>query len=571
MLITTLSGCESSGIKPQTTISRGNADTITESNVKNNNLTPPIVEAVDTITFASPTPTSSTAPIPSLTPDPNATPAPTPTPAIPIPSTLTSSELQIDFGRVWRGVTTAEQTITLTYAGTMLASNIQTNFLGNATEFSISNSTCGTELDSGTCTLTLKFEPTIEIGEVTSSLRIQFQDGVEYQSFLIDVEGTADRFIQLDAENDTICGVTHIGDVYCWGNNYNGKIGDPGLFESQLNIPTKVQGIPLMQEIAVGKSHVCGITSADQDLWCWGFNNEGAVTAVRPTGVLDSFTPPTHVDNYDGYTLTHVSAGDGHTCVSTEDSGINCFGRNDYQQFGLGFSSTNTAENNSFLIAGKNFKRLVSYGIISFALSDDQDLNKVYCWGGGMGATCNQDLRVAPPPVSIFNSTSNEDVIVGYAQACIIMQGGLSVRCIGSGNLGDGNTYSSYFTSIVSVTNPIAGAVFESVSIGHYGICTQLKSGVNHPHYCWGNNTNGAMGSPVIQFGDNNFEDPTEVTDTTNNGLGVQSYASGDEFSCALHKEESLPKCWGKNVWGTLGNGTTNLNPTPQYIQTPAL
>ncbi len=40
------------------------------------------------------------------------------------------------------------------------------------------------------------------------------------------------EFVSLGAGDRHTCGVTPTGDAYCWGDNYNGELGNPSVPES---------------------------------------------------------------------------------------------------------------------------------------------------------------------------------------------------------------------------------------------------------------------------------------------------------------------------------------------------
>src|SRR5699024_380485 len=68
------------------------------------------------------------------------------------------------------------------------------------------------------------------------------------------------------------CALTTDGDVYCWGSNSNGKLGNNSTTSS--STPVKVNKLSNVRSIAVGSAHACAI----DDNWeahCWGQNNQG--------------------------------------------------------------------------------------------------------------------------------------------------------------------------------------------------------------------------------------------------------------------------------------------------------
>jgi len=71
------------------------------------------------------------------------------------------------------------------------------------------------------------------------------------------------------------CAVTTLGDVWCWGENLNGQLGrgTTTMFEST---PARVGGLPSAVQVQVGADHSCARTTAGE-IWCWGNDLRGAL------------------------------------------------------------------------------------------------------------------------------------------------------------------------------------------------------------------------------------------------------------------------------------------------------
>jgi len=76
------------------------------------------------------------------------------------------------------------------------------------------------------------------------------------------------RFTALTAGALATCGLTAADDVYCWGGNYYGGLGNGARVSTGVGHPVRTLGGPYAQ-VTIGQAHACGIAT-DRRLWCWG-------------------------------------------------------------------------------------------------------------------------------------------------------------------------------------------------------------------------------------------------------------------------------------------------------------
>ncbi len=127
------------------------------------------------------------------------------------------------------------------------------------------------------------------------------------------------------------CGVRQNGRAYCWGRNNTGQLGDNDAGSSK-ELPEEVDGDHTdWSYIHTSSEHTCGIRNGGE-LYCWGENDDGKLGANLGTG--GSRDTPQLVSG--GITdWTYVWAGSHNTCALHGSGEAYCWGRNDNNQLGL--------------------------------------------------------------------------------------------------------------------------------------------------------------------------------------------------------------------------------------------
>jgi alpha-tubulin suppressor-like RCC1 family protein len=108
-------------------------------------------------------------------------------------------------------------------------------------------------------------------------------------------------FSTLSAGSDFTCGLTSVGEAYCWGNNRLGALGigsrtgpdNCGTLICSTR-PLRVLTDLRFSTISAGGSHVCGLT-ADGIAYCWGGNSQGELGDARvpnPYCAIIPLAPP---------------------------------------------------------------------------------------------------------------------------------------------------------------------------------------------------------------------------------------------------------------------------------------
>lgn len=116
--------------------------------------------------------------------------------------------------------------------------------------------------------------------------------------------------------------------TFCFGAS--ALIGD-GSVERRFS-PTMVTTSASFVELAAGFGHTCGRTSGGE-VWCWGQNGSGQIGDGEPLVVSDQRLVPSQAD-VTGAVM--IAAGASHTCAHTSSGVTYCWGRNEYGELGSG-------------------------------------------------------------------------------------------------------------------------------------------------------------------------------------------------------------------------------------------
>ncbi|MBS2016882.1 MAG: protein kinase [Deltaproteobacteria bacterium] len=133
--------------------------------------------------------------------------------------------------------------------------------------------------------------------------------------------------------HDLGCAVLRPGlQLWCWGRNDDGQAGqDPARVRSVLR-PTVVSGLPTVSGVFPGVRHVCAREAATRELWCWGANDRGQLGV----GTVSPWERPKHVAIP---AIDTMRGGLDGSCALLLNPGRQvrgrCWGSNDQGQLGI--------------------------------------------------------------------------------------------------------------------------------------------------------------------------------------------------------------------------------------------
>jgi alpha-tubulin suppressor-like RCC1 family protein len=347
------------------------------------------------------------------------------------------------------------------------------------------------------------------------------------------------------------CALTTTGEVWCWGRNTKGQLGD-GTTTDQ-NVPVRV--IPAASgvvRLSAGGYHTCALYAsgiyAGSNIQCWGDNEYGQ---LGDGSLINRSAPvPVPVASLGGLAAA-LETGWYHTCAIVVGSGVKCWGYNDDGQLGNN-SQTNSSQPVSVAgLPSKAFSSLAAGYFHTCALSAS---GGVWCWGGNnFGQLGDGSTTMRLKAVAVTTLTSGVlEIGAGYVHTCARLATG--VKCWGSnefGQLGDNTQINN------SQPTPVTGlpAGVTALAVGGSHTCVLTGSAAR----CWGWDNYGQLG---------NGSPPVMVLPTPVSGLasGAAALSSGALHTCALALGGQA-WCWGNNGSGQLGNDTTIHSGTPVAVQ----
>jgi alpha-tubulin suppressor-like RCC1 family protein len=358
------------------------------------------------------------------------------------------------------------------------------------------------------------------------------------------------------------------GGVQCWGSNASNQLGQltPGAPPISA-VPVPVAEVGSAQNMIVaGLNHTCvvvdeGMPSVD----CWGDNTYGQLGYGSPG---EGGGQPGEVMNLGG-NIMGLAAGAHHTCALVSGY-IYCWGDNSSNQLGWDAGAMSSLPGQvsvvveaTFVTAGQDFTCAGNF------------LNQtVYCWGNNVDGQFANGMMASSPtptPATEIDPLFFSQMSAGDEYACGVNTNGPSavVDCWGtnaSGELGNGSlaTPQPAPGSVDFGGTALSSSVTIAASLGDPSIPvaghTCLLDGLA-TIYCWGAGSAGQLGNGLAMIA---ADTPVMV----NSFGGATAIAVGVQHSCGINLTGQV-YCWGANMSGQLGDGTTMSSATPMPVTFP--
>jgi len=384
------------------------------------------------------------------------------------------------------------------------------------------------------------------------------------------------------------CALDTAGKVYCWGFNSSGQLGDNSTTNSLTPVAVNVtagtaamNGRTITQVVATTE-HTCALDTLGQ-VYCWGQNGTGQLgdnsTTNRFTPVAVNVTAGTAAMS--GKTITQITAGYHHTCALDTAGQVYCWGQNDNGQ--LGDNSTTdslipVAVNVTAGTAAMNGKTITQITANNSHTCALDTAGKVYCWGyNGYGKLGDNSTAQRTTPVAVnttagtaaMNNKTIIQIVADLESTCALDTAG-QVYCWGNntfGQLGDNSTTHHSTPVAVNTTAGTAamnGKTIVQIAASNYHACA-LDS--TDQVYCWGWNNYGQLGDNSTTNGLTPVAVNTAVGSAIMDGKAISQITTGGYYSCALGTVGQV-YCWGRNNNGQLGDNSTTDSLTSVCVHT---
>ena len=328
------------------------------------------------------------------------------------------------------------------------------------------------------------------------------------------------------------------------------------------------------------------------DMWAWGRNDYGQ---IGDETTIDKASP---VQIKIGTKYKRVSAGNKHSLAIDSEGNLWTWGRNDYGQLGDG---TTTQKKSPIQIkSGTKFTQISEGYYHSLAIDSQENL---WAWGNNYSGQLGDGTTVDKiKPLQIKTGTKFIQVSAAFYQSLLIDINGNLWTWGGNdyGQLGDGTTIDKHspeqikagtkFTQVSAGRDHSLAIDSEgnlwAWGINNYGqlgdgttenrtLPVQIKTGTKFMRISAGSNHNLAIDSEgkLWTWGYNGYGQLGDGT-TTNRTLPVQiktgtkftQISAGGNHNLAIDSKGKL-WTWGHNGYGQLGDGTTIDKHSPEQIR----
>jgi Big-like domain-containing protein/Regulator of Chromosome Condensation (RCC1) repeat protein len=214
---------------------------------------------------------------------------------------------------------------------------------------------------------------------------------------------------------DHACGLTAAGQVWCWGNNSAGQLGDGTSANEWINAPVLVAGGHTFTAIDAAVLRSCGVDVAGQ-AWCWGNNSDRDEFGDGVFGLAKVPIAAATGTTLKSISLARLTQNGGASCGMSTTLIALCWSVNGLGQVGIGHVSS-TPEPPTPVASPAALVSVYSGG--EHACGLDASGNG-YCWGDALYGvlTLAPDLIAHPVPTALTSALHFKSLSVAPYQTC---------------------------------------------------------------------------------------------------------------------------------------------------------
>lgn len=417
------------------------------------------------------------------------------------------------------------------------------------------------------------------------------------------------NFVELALGSDHTCARRENGEVWCWGRDLEGQLGDGAPRHDScgvdMGVPIDCSSTPV-QVRAIESGRPVPVTDAVQissegglstcmvresgEVWCWGLEGIARVNGA----MLEHRFAAQRIEDFGD--VGHVSDGWLHTCMTQGPDGhVVCFGYNESGQLGVGDRMEIRIPNEARPVLDPSDATMALSGAVEVAVGGFSDTtcartaDRVYCWGTnrdgqlGDGSTSHDATQCMPSMTASYDCTSTPVVVgggdtplanvgqitAGVAHVCALGSGDDAGRvwCWGDNRGGQLAQPDTVSTSNVAIEITGLGEVAQ-IDAASRQTCARQTDGTV---WCWGFNLRGQLGdglmdhSTTCTFGSTSGDcsrTPVQV-------MGIDDatvIGVGNSHACAIRAGGTAVSCWGYNDTSQLGDRTRDTRYAPVNV-----
>ena len=305
------------------------------------------------------------------------------------------------------------------------------------------------------------------------------------------------RFTKIAAGGGHSLALSSTGRLYAWGYNLDGQLGDGGTANS--SVPTLVSGgvMPTgtrFTEIAAGQDDSLALSSTGQ-LYAWGDNLYGQVgngstsgsPVLAPALVSGGAIPA-------GTTITQIAAGAIDTLALSSTGQLYAWGFDANGELGNGSTSSSPVPVPVSVPIGTTFTQIAAGGYHGLALSSTGQL---YAWGDNeFGELGDGTQNASLVPVAVSPGTEFTQIAAGEAHSLALSSSG-RLYAWGDNNDGQVGNGSTSGSPVLAPALVSGGAIPEGTTITQIaaGQDVSLALSSTGQLYAWGDDGDGELGN----------------------------------------------------------------------------